>query len=98
MSAPLRPPGSAKSQGENALHGLPLLSVATELRQMKTAADTEKFERFHNALREPVLQRMLTRARRQRGDAAWIPNGFGKRWQFSRQVEVRLKRLYERVG
>ena len=78
--------------------GLPLLSVATELRRMKTAGDTEKVERFRNALREPVFQKMLARARRQRGDMAWIPNGFCERWQFSREVEMRLKRLYERVG
>ena len=78
--------------------GLPLLSVATELRRMKTAADTEKVERFRNALREPVFQKMLARARRQRGDPAWTPKGFCQRWQFSREVEMRLKKLYERVG
>ena len=79
-------------------HDLPLLSVAAELRRMKTAADTEKVERFRNALREAVFQKMLARARRQRGDIAWIPNGFCERWQFGREVEMRLKRLYERVG
>jgi hypothetical protein len=31
--------------------GLPPLSVATELRRMKTAADTERVERFRNTLR-----------------------------------------------
>jgi hypothetical protein len=65
---------------------------------MKTAADIEKFERFRNALREPVFQRMLVRARRQQGDMAWTPKGFCEGWQFSRQVEMRLKRLYERGG
>ena len=78
--------------------GLPLLSVATELRGMKTAADSEKVERFRNALREPVFQKMLARARRQRGHAAWTPKDFCERWQFSREVEMRLRRLYERVG
>ena len=78
--------------------GLPLLSVATELRRMKTAADTEKVERFRNALREPVFQKMLARVRRQRGDAAWTPKDFCERWQFSREVEIQLKRLYERIG
>ena len=78
--------------------GLPLLSVAAELRRMKTAADTEKVKRFRMALRQPVFQKMLARARRQRGDLAWTPNGFGERWQFSRQVEMRLRKLYERVG
>ena len=77
--------------------GLPLLSVAAELRRMKTAADTEKVKRFRMALRQPVFQ-PLARARRQRGDSAWTPNGFGERWQFSRQVEMRLRKLYERVG
>lgn len=48
-------------------HDLPLLSVAAELRRMKTAADTEKVERFRMVLREPVFQKMLARARRQRG-------------------------------
>jgi hypothetical protein len=78
--------------------GLPLLSVAAELRRMKTAADTEKVERFCSALREPVFQKLLTRARRQRGDTAWTPKGFCERWQFSNEVEMRLRRLYERVG
>ena len=50
---------------------LPLLSVPAELRRMKTAADTEKVKRFRNALREPIFQKMLTRARRQRRDMAW---------------------------
>jgi hypothetical protein len=65
---------------------------------MKTAAETEKVERFRNELREPVFQKMLTRARRQRGDAAWKPKDFCERWQLSNEVEMRLKRLYERVG
>ena len=78
--------------------GLPLLSVATELRRMKTAAETERVERFRNTLREPVFQKMLTRARRQRGDAAWEPKGFCERWQFSNEVEMRLKRLYDELA
>jgi hypothetical protein len=78
--------------------GLPLLSVAKELRRMKTAADTETVERFRDALRELIFQKMLARARRQRGDPAWTPKDFCERWQFSRQVEIQLKRLYERVG
>ena len=78
--------------------GLPLLPVAEELRRMKTAADAETFERFRYALREPVFQTMLARARRQHGDAAWTPKDFCERWQFSREVEMRLKKLYERVG
>ncbi len=77
---------------------LPLLPVAKELRRMKTAADAETFERFRYARRQPVFQKMLARARRQRGDAAWTPKDFCERWQFSREVEMRLRRLYERVG
>ena len=38
-------------------HDLPLLSIAKELRRMKTAADTEKVERFRMALRQPVFQK-----------------------------------------
>ncbi len=78
--------------------GLPLLPVAEELRRMKTAADAETFERFRYARRQPVFQKMLTRARRQHGDAAWTPKDFCERWQFSREVEMRLRRLYERIG
>jgi hypothetical protein len=78
--------------------GLPPLSVATELRRMKAAADIEKVEKFRVALRESVFQKMLTRARRQRGDATWTPKDFCERWQFSREVEMRLRRLYKRVG
>ena len=39
--------------------GLPLLSVATELRRMKTAADTGKVERFRNALRDRSFKKCL---------------------------------------
>ncbi len=50
----------------------------------------------------PICQRFRdersTGARRQRRDAAWTPKDFCERWQFSREVEMRLKRLYERVG
>ncbi len=79
-------------------YGLPLLSVAAELRRMKAAADIEKVEKFRDALREPVFQKLLARARRQYGDAAWTPKDFCERWQLSNEVEMRLKRLHERVA
>ena len=52
--------------------GLPLLSVATELRRMKTAADTEQFERFRSALREPVFRKLLWRPMSLSGEAQAI--------------------------
>jgi hypothetical protein len=69
--------------------GLPLLSVAKELRRMKEAADTETFRKFADAHHKRVYDKMLARTRGQCGDPNWAPTGMlsgGGVW-FNIQVE-----------
>jgi hypothetical protein len=80
--------------------GLPLLSVAKELRRMKEAADTEKFRKFADAHRKRLYDKMLARARRRCGDPNWTPTGMlsgGGIW-FNIQVERQARKLYGRIA
>ena len=80
--------------------GLPLLSVATELRRMKEIADAEKFRNFAEAHRKSVHQKILKRVRRQRGDPQWSPTGVlsgGGLW-FHARVDEQLRKLYCRLA
>jgi hypothetical protein len=52
--------------------GLPLLSIAKELRRMKEAADAEKFRKFADSHRKSVHDKMLARVRRRYGDPNWL--------------------------
>jgi hypothetical protein len=80
--------------------GLPLLSVAKELRRMKEAADTEKFRKFSDAHRKRICEKMLTRMRRQCGDPNWTPTGMlsGGGMGFSGQVDRQVRKLYQRIA
>src|SRR5262245_16113016 len=55
--------------------GLPLLSVAKELRRMKQTADAHDFKTFADALRNRLHEKMLARVRRRHGDPNWAPTG-----------------------
>jgi hypothetical protein len=80
--------------------GLPLLSVAKELRRLKEAADTEKFKKFADAHRKRVYDKMLARARRRCGDPNWAPTGVlsgGGMW-FNIHVERQARKLYRRIA
>ena len=76
---------------------LPLLSVARELRQMKTieaAADCAKFsEIFASRVRDKTLARM----RRRIGDPGWKPMNKWEGLAFENEVGRHLRVLYGRV-
>lgn len=80
--------------------GLPLLSIAKELRRLKEAANIEKFRKFADANRKGVYDRMLARARRRCGNPDWAPTGVlsgGGMW-FNIQVERQTRKLYRRIA
>lgn len=79
--------------------GLPLLSVAKELRRMKEAADAEKFRAFVEANRKNVYAKMLGRVRRRCGEPNWTPNGVlsGGGLCFAAHVDRQLRTMYRRT-
>jgi hypothetical protein len=80
--------------------GLPLLSVAKELRRLKEAVDAEKFRNFVETHRNRIHKKMLARVRRQRGDPQWSPTGVlsgGGLW-FDALVDEQLTKLYCRLA
>jgi len=91
----------AKRNQFRAEAGLPLLSVAKEIRRAKEREaglkEAEQFERFAGPLRERVSAKVLARRRRLGGDAKWTPDGWFGRLGFRSEVENRLRKLYNRV-
>jgi hypothetical protein len=80
--------------------GLPLLSLATELRRMKDVADDKKFRTFTEAHRDRIYEKMLARVRRQCCDPQWAPTGVlsgGGLW-FDAQVNEQLTKPYCRLA
>ena len=79
--------------------GLPLLSLAKELRHMKEAADTQEFKKFSDAHRNRLYEKMLARVRRRCGDPNWAPTGMlsGGGLSFGAQVDKELRNLYWRI-
>jgi hypothetical protein len=80
--------------------GLPVLSLAMELRRMKKTADAEKFREFADAYRKRVHDRVLARLRRRCGDPNWAPTGMlsgGGMW-FNVQVDRQVRKLYRRIA
>jgi hypothetical protein len=80
--------------------GLPLLSVAKELRRMKEAADAEKFRAFVEANRKRVYDKMLRRVRTRYGELNWTPSGVlsGGGLCFAAHVDRQLRTLYRRTN
>jgi hypothetical protein len=56
--------------------GLPLLSIAKELRRMKTVADEERFRRFAELHLQVVRNNVLKLVRDEKGDPSWRPTGW----------------------
>ena len=56
--------------------GLPLLSIAKELRRMKTAEDQAEFEAFAAVHQSAVWDEVLTPGRKSRGQPHWRPSSF----------------------
>jgi len=76
--------------------GLPLLSVAKELRRMKQAADAQKFKKFADTHRNRLCEKMLAQVRRRHGDPNWSPTGMlsGGGLSFGAQVDGQMRKLY----
>ena len=73
---------------------LPLLSIAKELRRMKTAEDQVKFEAFAAVHRRAVWDEVLAPERKSRGQPDWKPSSFVEGLAFQSQVS---KILHEQL-
>jgi hypothetical protein len=76
--------------------GLPLLSIAKELRRMKTVADEERFRRFAALHREEVRNDVLKLVRDEMGDPNWRPTGWIVGMGFQARVDEILWHRYQR--
>jgi hypothetical protein len=76
--------------------GLPLLSVAKELRRMKTVADEERFRGFVAFHREEVRDDVLKLVRDEIGDPNWRPTGWIVGMGFQARVDGILRHRYRR--
>ena len=66
--------------------GLPLLSIAKELRRMKTAEDQAKFEAFAAVHQTAVWDEVLLPECKRRGQPNWRPSSFMEGLAFQSQV------------
>jgi hypothetical protein len=73
--------------------GLPLLSIAKELRRMKTAEDQAEFEAFAAAHQRAVWDEVLAPERKRRGQPDWRPSSLMEVLAFQSRVN---KILYGR--
>jgi hypothetical protein len=78
--------------------GLPLLSVATELRRIKSIQADQRFAACCAAFRPRVRAKLLSRRRRHCGDPTWRPLGWFAGIEFESTVNRQLQKLYQRVG
>jgi hypothetical protein len=76
--------------------GLPMLSVAKELRRMKTVADEERFRRFTALHRKSVRDEVLKLVRDEIGDPNWRPTGWIAGMGFQARVDQILRHRYQR--
>jgi hypothetical protein len=75
--------------------GLPLLSIAKELRRMKTAEEEAKFEAFTAVHEGAVWDEVLAPERERRGQPDWRPSSFMEGLAFQSQVN---RVLHERFN
>jgi len=68
---------------------LPLLSIPKELRRMKEATDTAKFEAFANAHRAAVWDEVLAAKRQASGEPTWHPSG----WMEGLAMQAQVSRI-----
>ena len=76
--------------------GLPLLSVAKELRRMKMVADEERFRQFAALHREAVWNDVLKIVRHEIGSPNWRPTGWIVGMGFQARVDGILRDRYQR--
>jgi len=78
--------------------GLPLLSVAKEVRKIYDARRAQDFEHFVETtpLRRQIEDELLARQKLARHDPEWKPTGMlsGGGWAFYLEVRRRLRRHY----
>lgn len=74
--------------------GLPLLSVARELRRMKNAADAAEFEVFAARHRTAVWDEVLVPERDRRGQSDWRPTSFMEGLGYQAQVSRILRQRF----
>ena len=75
---------------------LPLLSIPTELRRMKEAADAAKFEAFANAHHAAVWDEVLATKRKARGEPNWHPSGWMEGLALQGEISSALRQRFER--
>jgi hypothetical protein len=73
-----------------------LLSVAKELRRMKTSADEECFRRFAALHLQAVRNNVLKLVRDEKGDPSWRPTGWIVGIAFQARVDEILRHRYQR--
>ena len=75
--------------------GLPLLSVARELRKMKQTADAAAFEEFADRHRQAVWEEVLEPVRAVRGESNWRPTRLMEGLAFQAEVSKILAERFE---
>jgi hypothetical protein len=75
--------------------GLPLLSIAKELRRMKTAEEQAEFEAFAAVHRRAVWDEVLAPERKRRGQPDWRPTSFMEGLAFQSQVNKMLREQFK---
>jgi hypothetical protein len=74
--------------------GLPLLSIAKELRRMKKAADAAEFEAFAALHNKPAWDEVLAPERERRGEPDYRPRTFMEGLAFQAEVSKILHQRY----
>jgi hypothetical protein len=77
--------------------GLPLLSIAKELRRMKTAEDRAEFEAFADVHRKAVWDAVLSPERKRRGQPDWRPSSFMEGLVFQSRVSKILHEQFKAI-
>jgi hypothetical protein len=75
--------------------GLPLLSVAKELRRMKTAEEEARFEAFTAVHQNAAWDDVLTTERKRRGQPDWRPSTFMEGLAFQSRVSKILREQFK---
>jgi hypothetical protein len=75
--------------------GLPLLSIAKELRRMKTAEDQVEFEAFAAVHQRAVWDEVLLPECKRRGQPNWRPSSFMEGLAFQSQVNKVLHEQFK---
>jgi hypothetical protein len=78
--------------------GLPLLSIPTELRRMKQAADAMAFEEFADRHRQALWEEVLEPVRATKRDPSWRPTRLMEGLAFQAEVGRILRERFDVAG